>query len=182
MNRDNEAASGELAAALGRGDKPASCHDNITNCPIWQDLQKSQIFPFAIQVFKRDRWCIVGKGVRARPLGLKVFATAYRTQNATTTVSIRPDVLAHCRQAGCRFWIVRHDLTGKCFLRPLSAVESSGWLRTSGGEPEWFVSLDKFLAIPWQTWPYVESVVRLSEAAETPEPVAQLDLWGGMAA
>ena len=56
MNRENEAASGKLAAALGRGDKPSSFHDNITNSPIWQDLQKSQIFPFAIQVFKRDRW------------------------------------------------------------------------------------------------------------------------------
>ena len=130
----------------------------------------------AIQVQKRGRWVTVGKIVTASPLGSVVFAVAYRKQNPTTTVSIRPDVLAHCRQAGAQSWVVRHDLSGRCFALPLGAVETSGWLKTSDGKPEWFVPLSAFDQFDPQKWDYVETVYRLEE--QEPEPSPQLGLWG----
>lgn len=147
-----------------RGGKASSFHNDNTKSRIRQVAETGTAH--VIQIHKRGRWCTVGKVVRCFPLGLKVFAMAYRSQNTTTTVSIRPDVLAHCRQAGCRFWVVRHDLTGKCYGLPLAAVESSGWLKTSGGRPEWFVSLEKFVQIPWQRWPYIEKMIQLQDCEE----------------
>ena len=130
--------------------------------------------PLAVVVEKRGRDCVVGKIVRAQPLGCLVFAMAYRHQNPTTTVSIPPAALALARRMGCRWWVVRHDLAGRCYGLPLAEVERTGWLRASGGQAEWFVPLARFQTLPRQRWPFAPHTVRLGGEAQA----EQLVLWG----
>lgn len=128
----------------------------------------------ALAVLKRGRWCILAKLVRSHPLDELVLAMPYRNRQTVNHVSLPPIALRYAREHGAQDWVVRLDTEGLCYALPLADVERCGWLKASDGQPEWFVPLATFRAIPWQNWPYVEDTVRLGQ----PEQAArQLALW-----
>lgn len=134
-----------------------------------------------VTVRKRGRLCSVGKIVEARPLGALVFAMPYRHRQTVEHVSLPPAVLSHARSCGAHWWVVRNDVSGECFALPLAGVERAGWLGASDGRPEWFVPLDHFDRVVWQTWRYVTTEI---EVPIDPLPTndGQLRLFGGEAA
>lgn len=135
----------------------------------------SHFTPVALRLHKRNKDCIVAKLVIARPLSQIVLAMPYRHKRVTEHISLPPRVLQFARAQGAISWIVRHDLLGLCYRLPLSAVERVGWLQASDGQPEWFVPIARFEQIPWQSWPFVEDEVDLTEPAPA---VQQLTLAG----
>ena len=127
---------------------------------------------------KRGKLCAIAKLVVAEPLGQLVLAMPYRNRQAVQHVSLPPMALRYAREWGARLWVVRLDATGECYALPLRDVEAVGWLHPSEGRPEWFVPLDAFRAIPWQSWAYVERCVTLEEPEEVADaaPAVQLEL------
>lgn len=128
----------------------------------------------AIAVRKRGRSCVVAKLVVAEPLGELVIAMPYRHRQVVHVVSLPPMVLDFVRKQGARTWVVRLDGLGQCYALPLAEVEHIGWLKSSDGQPEWFVSLERFTPITWQDWPFVERIITVEESTERPR---QISLW-----
>lgn len=139
---------------------------------------RSHFTPVALAVNKRGRPCVIAKLVQARPMNAVVLAMPYRNRQTVEHVSIPPQVLAHARAQGARWWVVRLDTEGMCFGLPITDVETAGWLKPSSGGAEWFVPLARFEPLPWQNWPFVEAVFCLG-VESGPEPAGhQLSLFG----
>jgi hypothetical protein len=117
------------------------------------------IFSHVVAFHKRGRLCRIGKVVQPSPLGQWAFCMPYRNRQSVDHVSVPLSVLAYLRQLGVRWWIVRLDTTGECFALPLERAEVIGWLHTSEGMPERFVSLSAFGRVSWQSWPFVEATI-----------------------
>ena len=130
----------------------------------------------AIEIAKRGKKCIIAKIVLASPLDKLVLAMPYKNRRSVGTVSVPPVVLKFARQQSCAFWVVRFDNDGECYSLPLQVVEKTGWLKTSEGEPEFFVPIEKFQRVGWQTWTFVTKTIQLR--GDLPPEARQLGFFG----
>ncbi len=136
--------------------------------------------PCCLVVHKRNRDCIVGKLVLARPMNQIVLAMPYRYRQRVDHVSLPPAVLRYARQERATTWLVRLDSEAKCLALPLEQVERCGWLKPSDGAAEWFVPLSRFTETPWQSWPFVERLVRVDLDPQPEAAARQLTLLPGL--
>jgi hypothetical protein len=137
----------------------------------------------AVRMRKRGRYCVMGKLVEASPCGRFVFAVPYRNRQCVKKmVSIPVKVLRYAQEQGATHWVIRLDREGVCKALPLSNIENLGMLQSSHGIPELFVRLTAFEDVPWQTWPYVEEEIDLSDDDFVQDDFVQDDFFGGAAA
>lgn len=118
-----------------------------------------KVTPVCLNLQKRGRPCTIAKLVLAKPLNQIVLAIPFRNRQIVQYVSLPPAALQFARQQGARLWLVRFDLDGRCLSFPLDRVEMEGWLKSSEGQPEFFVPLTEFQPIGWQDWDYVRESI-----------------------
>ena len=133
--------------------------------------------PAALQVWKRDKWCCVGKIVDLA--GELVLAVAIRYQKGTERVlSLPVPALEYGEACGCR-WLYRRDDRAHTMGRILLAdLRKAGWL---GNDGEFYVKLSDLAPTPWRSWQYVTDTVQLDsgrqQEAQQPEELRQAVLW-----
>jgi len=110
---------------------------------------------FAIRRYKRGRWCVVAKVVRARPTNEIVIAMPTKSRRFATP-SLPLDAIELARRSGATAWVVRFDAERRCYRLPLDQAEAVGRI---GDDGELHVPLAKFQRTQWLEWDYVERAI-----------------------
>jgi len=114
----------------------------------------------AISVFKRGRWCIVGKVTKVN--GVWSFVVIHRHQTGTVKcVSIPDFVLKFAKLKGCQWFYYIHDRPPKFARRVmLDAIgKAIGWFNPNDGE--FYIPLYQMEDVPFPRWDYAERVIKL---------------------
>jgi len=116
--------------------------------------------PVALAVYKRGKWCIVGKIVKVD--GVWVLLVVHRHQVGTKEcISLPKEVLDVARRRRCQWLYYCHDRPPKFARRlPLDLVTMVGWFQPSDGE--WYVPLRKMDEVAYpKRWEYAKTVLKL---------------------
>jgi len=128
---------------------------------------ESQVEPVALQVFKRGRWCVVGKLTR---LGNDtVLGIAIKEQQGTQEmVSLPLQVIDYAQSHGARWLYWRRDRHPVEMRRvELQTLKRKGFLQRDG---EVYLPLATMEPVPWRQWEYAEKVIRLAPEVKEGKP------------
>ena len=90
----------------------------------------STSWPTTLQIFKRGRWCVVGKVIELERE--PVLAVAVRNQQGTrNVVSVPCLAIEYAKKCGARWFYWRHDRTMSS-VGPDGVLEQRGWLQGDG--------------------------------------------------